>query len=210
MLHGVHAIISTYAFWLPNDPRGSWSDFVRSWELARLGKATKVTTRKSVAAVPHNARERRAAKDQLKYPEVALSGRQARAVGHGFQQAVKESSYRVHACSILPQHIHLVMAPPERDIWRVIGHFKARATQQLVRDGLHPLEKYRDKNGDTPSPWARKGWVVYIFSEDHLRKAIQYTVDNPLKEGKPRQHWSFVTPYDPQTTPHPTRGKPRR
>src|SRR4051812_43899841 len=33
MIVGYHVIFSTYGFWLPNDPRGSWSDFVGSWEL---------------------------------------------------------------------------------------------------------------------------------------------------------------------------------
>ena len=28
-----HLIYTTYGFWLPNDPRGSWSDFVRCWGL---------------------------------------------------------------------------------------------------------------------------------------------------------------------------------
>jgi hypothetical protein len=35
MLHGFHVIFSADGFWLPNDPRGSWSEFVRRWE--RLG-----------------------------------------------------------------------------------------------------------------------------------------------------------------------------
>lgn len=36
MIHGYHLIWGAYGFWLPNDPRGSWSDFVYSWELERL------------------------------------------------------------------------------------------------------------------------------------------------------------------------------
>jgi REP element-mobilizing transposase RayT len=210
MLHGFHAIISTYGFWLPNDPRGSWSAFVRRWELVRFGKATKVETRRSVAAAPHDVGRRHAAKQSLKHPEVFFSGEQALSVGIGFRQAVDESDYRVHACSILPQHAHLVIGPDSRDISRIVGHLKARATQQLAHDGLHPLAKHLEPDGTIPSPWGRNGWVVYIFSEQHMRKAIQYVVDNPLKEGKPRQQWSFVTPYDPEHTANFTRGKPRR
>ena len=37
-----HIIFTCYGFWLPNDPRGSWSEWVASWELLRYGKATKV------------------------------------------------------------------------------------------------------------------------------------------------------------------------
>jgi hypothetical protein len=33
MVLASHVIITAYGFWLPNEERGSWSDFVRSWEL---------------------------------------------------------------------------------------------------------------------------------------------------------------------------------
>jgi len=39
MIRAYHAIFTAYGFWLPNDPRGSWSDFVGSWELFRFGPA---------------------------------------------------------------------------------------------------------------------------------------------------------------------------
>ena len=51
MILASHVIFSTYGFWLPNDPRGSWSDFVGNWELTRFGKATTVTTHRSLAGV---------------------------------------------------------------------------------------------------------------------------------------------------------------
>jgi len=28
LICGFHSILSAYGFWLPNEPRGSWSDFV--------------------------------------------------------------------------------------------------------------------------------------------------------------------------------------
>ena len=40
MIHGYHVILPMYGFWLPNDPRGSWSEFVRKWELTRFGDGT--------------------------------------------------------------------------------------------------------------------------------------------------------------------------
>ena len=39
MVYAYHVIISAYGFWLPNDPRGSWSDMVRKYELLRYGPA---------------------------------------------------------------------------------------------------------------------------------------------------------------------------
>lgn len=194
MLHGFHVIFSTYGFWLLNDPRGSWPDTVRRWELAQFGPATKVSTRRSVAMIDHDHELRRAAKRALTYPEVKLTGRQSRSAATGFHMATEEAGYLVYACSNLPQHAHLALGPHRRPIRRIVGHFKARATQQLVQDCLHPLAEFTQPDGTTPSPWAHGSWTVFLFSEEHLRRAIEYIERNPLKEGKPRQRWSFVAP----------------
>ena len=53
MVKAYHVIFCAYGFWLPNDQRGSWSQWVRSWDLFRYGEATKVTTRRSVAGARH-------------------------------------------------------------------------------------------------------------------------------------------------------------
>jgi hypothetical protein len=195
MLRGFHIIFSAYGFWLPNDPRGSWSDWVRRWELVRFGKATKVTTRRSVASLEHDHELRRTAKLALKYPAVYFTGVQARAIGCGFYTAVQESDYVIYACSILPEHGHLVLGPHDRRVQRIVGHLKARATQQLSRDGLHPLGNFREKDGTVPSPWGRNCWKVFLYDERHLRNAITYVEGNPQKEGKPRQRWSCVREY---------------
>jgi REP element-mobilizing transposase RayT len=195
MLQGFHVIFSTYGFWLPNDPRGSWSTWIRRWQLLRFGSATKVRTRRSVANAQHDVTLRANAKKALTYPEVFLTGRQALSAAIGFRKAACESNYAIHACSVLPQHVHVVLGPNMRDIRRIVGHLKGRATQELEHDGLHPLADYHRKDGTLPSPWGQKSWVVYIFSEEHMRAAIRYVEDNPLKEGKRRQTWSFVKEY---------------
>src|SRR5271168_1526378 len=81
MVFGYHVVFSAYGFWLPNDPRGSWSDFVGSWELFRQGPATKTTETRSLAHIEHDRAQRLAAKKTLKYPPVEFTGVQARAVG---------------------------------------------------------------------------------------------------------------------------------
>jgi REP element-mobilizing transposase RayT len=187
MLLGFHVIFSTYGYWLPNDPRGSWSDWIRSWELLKFGPATKVDTRRSVAGKKHDVALRNRAKQALAYPEVVFNGKQALAVGNGFRGAIEEAEYSIFACSILPQHVHLVIGPHSRNIDRIVAHLKSRATQQLNAQGLHPLAAHRQKDGTTPSPWCRNCWKVFVFSEQHLRDAIEYVRNNPLKEGKPRQ-----------------------
>jgi hypothetical protein len=190
--------MTAYGFWLPNDPRGSWSDWVRQWELVAYGKATKVSTRRSVAMRLHDRQERLAAKTALRFPAVHFTGRQALAVGTGFKRAITESGYVVHACSILPQHVHLVLARCARRAEQVIAHLKARATQQLAAEGLHPLASFHEAGGTVPSPWARKGWPVFLEDDRRSLAAIDYVAKNPLREGKPPQRWSFVVPFVPR------------
>ena len=195
MILGVHLILSAYGFWLPNDPRGSWSDFVGSWELLRFGRATKIQSRASVAHVSHDRARRMAAKESLDFPVVSFTGVQAHAVGQGFAQAVREGSYVINACSILPTHAHLVIQRhPARSFEQIATHLKAAATRQLRERGLNPMQKCSKAGGKNPSVWGRKIWKVFIDDEAHYRNAIKYVIENPMKEGKPRQRWSFVIP----------------
>src|SRR6185437_15990785 len=112
MIVGYHVIFSTYGFWLPNDPRGSWSDFVGSWELFRYGPATKTTETRSLAHREHDQARRKAAKSELKYPPVRFTGLQARAVARGFARYVERTGLPVWACAILRDHVHLVIGGP--------------------------------------------------------------------------------------------------
>jgi REP element-mobilizing transposase RayT len=192
-----HAIFSAYGFWLPNDPRGSWSDFVGSWELYRFGAATKTDVRRSVAAQPHDRALREAAKQALKYPAVHFDGRQALAVAHGFATAINEHGYRVFACSILPEHVHLVVARSDRPVERIVAHLKAKASSQLNAEHLHPLGSFAGRRGIPPTPWAAKCWKCFLDDDADMARAIQYVEQNPVKEHKRQQAWSFITPWRP-------------
>lgn len=193
MVLAAHVIFSVYGFWLPNDPRGSWSDFVGAWELLRFGKATKVKTHRSAAHVSHDRQARRAAKAVLQYPPVLFAGAQARAVGQGFGRAIAQGGYLVHACSILPDHVHLVIASHLRPFEQITAHLKANATRCLRESALHTLAGYTKPGGNNPSPWSHGLWKIYADSEQDVIRMIHYVERNPEKEEKPRQFWSFVT-----------------
>lgn len=105
-----HVITSCYGFWLLNEKRGSWSEFVRSWErFKKFGPATTVDTHRSVARRPYDKGRRRAARASLMYPAVRLTGVQARAIARGFAAQCCRSRYFVFACAILRNHAHLVV-----------------------------------------------------------------------------------------------------
>lgn len=59
MVRAYHLILSVCGFWLPNDPRGSWSVTVRNPDLRPFGLTTKVETHRSAAHVPHDTNLRR-------------------------------------------------------------------------------------------------------------------------------------------------------
>jgi REP element-mobilizing transposase RayT len=188
MILASHVIFGTYGFWLPNDPRGSWSDFVGRWELTRFGKATTVTTHRSLARVAHDRPLREAAKQALLFPSVKFTGAQALAGGQGFIKAIEDASYTIFACAILPEHVHLVVCRHARKPRKIVGHLKARATRQLKASGLWlDLER---------PVWGLRAWAVYLDTPFDVRRAIQYVERNPGKEGKPLQRWSFVTSFE--------------
>jgi len=196
VIHGFHFIFSAYGFWLPNDPRGSWSDTVRQFDLRQFGPATKVTTTRSVAARPHDYQLRQAAKQVLRYPPVKFTGEQAVVIAEGFAKAMSEHDYLVHALAILPDHVHMAMAYHSRAVDKIARHLKAKATSHLAYGGLHPLRQFVSENGRVPSPWARNYWCPFVRSEEHMRAAIRYVEKNPVKAGLRRQNWSLVTRYE--------------
>src|SRR4051812_22372010 len=159
-----HIIFSAHGFWLPNDPRGSWSDFVRCWELFLFGAATKTNERRSLARRSHDRALRLKAKSALKYAPVKFTGLQARAIATGFALAAREAGYVVYACSIMPDHVHMVVARCGRVAEKIAGHLKARATQELLKEGLHPFGHLTTSADRVPPCWARKCWKVFVFN----------------------------------------------
>jgi REP element-mobilizing transposase RayT len=197
MILAYHVVFGAYGFWLPNDPRGSWSDFVGSWELFRFGPATTTETRNSVAGVPHDRAAREAAKDALLRPPVHFSGEQARAVATGFGESARRGNVMVWACSVLPEHVHLVIARHTQKVEQIVNLFKGAATRRLIAEQLHPFQALADEQGKVPTCWARKCWKVFLDDVAAIERAIRYVEENPVKEGKRRQRWKFVTPFDP-------------
>jgi REP element-mobilizing transposase RayT len=180
-----------YGVWMPIDPRGSGSNYIAKWELFRYGRATKITSQQSVAAAPHNREARLAAKQPLRYPPVEINGSQAVAVAAGFRIACDDAGYKVHACAILPDHVHMVIGMHRRKIRLIVGHMRSRATREL-----------KDRNewfADERRVWGDHGWNVFLYTEQEVLRAIRYVEENPLKEGKKRQRWSFVTPFELHT-----------
>src|SRR5438552_17762491 len=133
MVLGHHVIFGAYGFWLPNDPRGSWSDFVGAWELYKFGgAATRTNEKRSLAHDSHDVRLRRETKQHLLYPVVRFNDRQRELISGGFAQAVEEGQYGVHALCIGHDHSHAIVARHERTIEQIAKHLKSKATMALT------------------------------------------------------------------------------
>ena len=193
MIHGYHVIFGAYGFWLPNDPRGSYSDFVGKWELVRFGRATKTLVRKELS--PEEDAERIAAKQSLRYPSVQFTGLQAQAIGAGFAESASKGRFTIWACAILPEHVHLVLARDRFSAEQMGNFLKGSATKLLRNRQLDPLASMIKSGIKPPSPWAERRWKIFLDSEESIRNAIAYVNENPIKEGKPPQTWSFVEPF---------------
>jgi REP element-mobilizing transposase RayT len=193
---GWHLTFSTYGFWLPNDERGSGSTRVRAQHIYEAGgEATKVFTTRSVACKPHNFRARLKAKEALKYRPVVLSGVQARAVARGIASVLPKVNLVIHACSIMPDHVHVVVAVHKLDGDEIIACLKRAGTRGMNDEKLHPLQEFALASGKYPSPWAERGWKVKLYTSKQMHAAIRYVERNPIRAGFKPQHWSFVVPY---------------
>jgi len=196
MIHGYHVILPCYGFWLPNDPRGSWSEMIRKWELVRFGALTRSHERRSLRDLsPAEKQARAAARKSLAYPPVTLTGQQAAVIGRGFAEKVASSNYTIWACSILPEHAHLVIARHTYKVEQIVNLLKGAATTAMIKAGCHPLRDFAKPGRRPPRMWAEHEWKVYLDSDEAIEEAIAYVEQNPIKEGKPKQNWSFVSPF---------------
>ncbi len=122
-----HLILSAYGFWLPNDPRGTGSNFVGSNALYDFaGRATKVDDGRSRASDPHDRGRRVAAREFLKWPPVLFTGVQARAVGRGIAEYVERMAIPIWACAIMPDHAHFVIAECGKDLDQTIPYSSSK------------------------------------------------------------------------------------
>ncbi len=143
-----HVIFAAYGFWLPNDPRGSWSDFVGAWDLYVFGRATKTNVTRSVAHQPHDSTRRIATKEFLKRPPVTFTGAQARAIGRGFASYLRKSRVQAFGCAILPGHCHLIVSAGVMHAEQLVTQLKGAATRELLAENLHPFQSFsRAVNG---------------------------------------------------------------
>lgn len=207
-----HVSWGAYGFWLPNDPRGSWSDYVWAPRLQVFGLATKVTARRSHAHDRHDHALRLAAKEELTYPAVKFTPAQVDCIARGIAEICEKMGLVLYALAVMPNHVHIVAPRQAYKAEELCGIYKRAASRQLRKEGLHPLDRYAQPQSlarsptsgaasapspsdRLPSPWAELGWKIYLHAADEILHAIRYVERNPIVARLPEQKWDFVTPY---------------
>ena len=90
----------------------------------------------------------------------------------------------------------MVIARHDYPVEQVANLLKGHATRQLIAEDLHPFRAFPTRTGRMPKAWARGHWKAYLNNEADIQRAIEYVERNPVKEGKPRQSWPFVSRFD--------------
>jgi len=179
MVIAYHAIFTTYGTWLPNDPRGSFSKAVYNEELSALAP---ILYGRQSPQPPANELRRfwataRPCLERLPYFITdATRGR----VGSAFARVVKRLGLTLAACSIMKDHVHLVVMRSRYRIEYVVNQVKGAATHDLGLD---------------LTPWARQGWNVFLDDAEAVAAAVEYVEANPPSAGLGLQHWDFVASW---------------
>jgi REP element-mobilizing transposase RayT len=189
-----HIVFGAYGFWLPNDPRGSWSRYVWAPRLQRFGQPEPISASHDATPLEEGLREQM--KRELAYPPVRFTGLQARAIGGGFADIVRKLGLVIYSAAIMPDHVHLVAARQEMYAETIAGFLKRAASRALRNEDLHPMIGGTDHKGRLPSPWEEHGWKVFLHTQDEIQLANEYVNNNPIEAGLRRQHWSWIKPFD--------------
>jgi REP element-mobilizing transposase RayT len=176
MILAYHAIWTTYGTWLPNDPRGSFSEKIYNDELSTFGDIRQGRQHPQPPA-EHLRQFWTKTRHTLKRPPFFLDDRLRMRVAQSFGAVVDRLKLHVYACAIMNDHVHIVVARGDHRIEYVVGQLKGAATDALSLD---------------TTPWARGCWKVFLNTESAIMAASRYVEHNPIQAGHDAQDWTFV------------------
>ena len=155
-------------------------------------------TRVSGASSPHDRALSLAAKSALRSAgQCESTGSRLRTHDADLRRP-EESTIRVLACSILPDHVHFMVGRIEhantRSRSRAILNLGQRSKLECRRTTPGSQCSQRP-NGTLPCAWASNSGRCIVSTQATCRRD-SLCQRNPAKEGKNGQSWSFVVPWD--------------
>jgi REP element-mobilizing transposase RayT len=186
MIAGYHLLWTAYGWWLPNDPRGSTSQEVRSAAIAGLGELH--YGRRRIQPTGRVMREfHEAAGALLRHALLTLSEEEMQAIGQALGMVIRDRNYTCYGCAVMPDHVHLLVRKHRDLAEAMIAHLQEASRGMVLglgrRAAEHPV-------------WGGPGWKVYLSSREDVVRTVRYIEENPPRAGRPPQHWPFVQEYD--------------
>lgn len=171
-----HLIWTAYGWWLPNDPRGSFSKTIACDIIAELGELH--LGRKTVQPASFDIRDfyRRAAK-ALKFPLLQLDRRERQNVAEAFGHIITGRQYTCYACAIMSDHVHILIRKHKHQAEQMIENLQSQSRLRLSKSG------FRDP--DHPLWTGGGGWKVFLDHPDEIRRTSRYIEQNPIKRRLP-------------------------
>src|SRR4051794_17837435 len=164
-----HLIWTLYGWWLPNDLRGSTSRVIRSDALKALGELH--FGRKRIQPASRDIRAfYEQAKLVLKHPLLELGRAEILSVASGFADAIRANNYTCYACTILRDHVHLIIRKHKHAAEEMIANLQHASRLRLSADAF--------RSPDHPT-WVRGGWKVFLDHPKEIWRTIPYINDNP-------------------------------
>jgi REP element-mobilizing transposase RayT len=186
MVAAYHLIFTAYGWWLPNDPRGSMSTHLRCDALTDLGELHYGRRKIQPAYADIQAFYERA-REILLHPLLRFNEGEIEFLGMAFAGVVRDQNYTCYACAIMPDHVHVLIRKHRHKAEQMIDNLQQAGRRCMIdrgrRDPIHPV-------------WGGPGWKVYLETQDGIRRVAKYIERNPMKAGRPPQHWPFVVHYD--------------
>lgn len=186
MVAGYHLVWTAYGWWLPNDPRGSWSHEIRVEKLEPLGEMHYGRKRDQ----PRPAELRifyEHARDALKHPLLTFDEQDVLIIAQSFAKVIQERQYTCYACAIMPNHVHLLIRRHRDTAEQMIEAFQVASREALIEAGKRSASHPR---------WGGPGWKGFLNTREDFVRVEKYIRENPMKEGLPEQQWPFVKIYD--------------
>jgi REP element-mobilizing transposase RayT len=183
---GYHLIWTGYGWWLPNDPRGSTSQFIRNDVLRDLGELHE-GRKKIQPTSPLIGKFMRDSEAMLTYPRYSFDSNEIALIADAFAEIIDQRKYTCYACAIMPDHIHGLIRKHRDTAEEMI--------ETLQEGSCAQLQVFSPPFNQHPV-WGGPGWKVFLFEPDEIRRTIGYIEKNPEKAGMTPQHWPFVKPYD--------------
>ncbi len=147
-----------YGTWLHGDERGS----IDRRNYNRYGTPD----------MPANPKVLNDENAELKHRALLLSNAQRQVVELAIREVCDYRDYVLHAVNVRTNHVHSVVSAPCNPE-HVMDSFKSYATRKLREAGL------LDRN---IKPWARHGSTPYLWTEDDVRRAIDYVLNGQGEE----------------------------